>query len=173
MVGASFTISLVILVTPVILGGIGTWGFTKVLNRSVMEPFSTLTAPNSMMRFLVAEKPVVSRSNTTKDPCSDCPSEFNTVSNKSSTRYASHPYITLKSSLKFCAVWYASGNACTTPWSVMAMAGCPQSWALFTNCAQLVIPSMSLIWVWAWSSTLFNLHVSWRPLRNSAISFMA
>ena len=64
MVSASMTISSLIPVSCSISNGIGTCGFTKVLKRSVIFPFSTFTAPISIMRFLIGENPVVSKSST-------------------------------------------------------------------------------------------------------------
>ena len=65
IVSASTTISSVILVSCVILNGIGILGLTKVLNRSVITPLSTLTAPISMILSWIGLNPVVSRSKTT------------------------------------------------------------------------------------------------------------
>ena len=67
-VGAPATISLVILVSRVISGEMAFSGSTKVSNESMIWPFSTLTAPISMMRSLALERPVVSRSNTIYRP---------------------------------------------------------------------------------------------------------
>ncbi len=63
--GASRTISSLMPVNCSISNGIGSCGFTNVLNRSVILPFSTFTAPISMMRLFTALSPVVSRSKTT------------------------------------------------------------------------------------------------------------
>ena len=66
--GASMTISSLILVSCSISNGMGSLGFTKVLNRSTILPSMTLTAPISMIRLLTADRPVVSKSNTTYAP---------------------------------------------------------------------------------------------------------
>ncbi len=84
--GAPNTISSRMPVSSSILNGIGTCGFTKAENRSVTFPSSTFTAPISMMRLLIGEKPVVSKSNTTNVPSSPCPFGFSTICFKSSTR---------------------------------------------------------------------------------------
>ena len=63
--GASITISSLMLVNFSILKGIGISGLTKVLNLSIIFPFSTLTAPISIILSLFALKPVVSKSKTT------------------------------------------------------------------------------------------------------------
>ncbi len=56
----------------------------------------------------------------------------------------------------------ASGNACTTPWSVMAIALCPQSIARWIYFFTGVTPSILLIWVCRCSSTRFSSAVSIR-----------
>ena len=64
IVGASSTISSVILVRFVISKGIGRSGFTKVLNLSTICPFSTFTAPISIILSRIELNPVVSISKT-------------------------------------------------------------------------------------------------------------
>ena len=87
----SMTMESFIPVKSSIRGGIGTFGFTKVEYRSVIFPFSTFTAPISMILSRSAPKPVVSISNTTKLLSRVCPLLSRTGSNTSSTRYASTP----------------------------------------------------------------------------------
>ena len=65
IVPASFTISSVIVVSWVILYGIGRSGLTNSLNVSLISPSTTLTAPISIIRSLTLLNPVVSISNTT------------------------------------------------------------------------------------------------------------
>ena len=144
--GASITISSFMDVSSSILNGIGTSGFTNVEKRSVIFPPATLTAPISMILFLSGLNPVVSRSNTTYVSSRLCPFESVIISFRSSTRYASTPYMTLKSSSGLSA-WFASGNAWTSPWSVMAIALCPHFIARFTISLHSDTPSISLILV--------------------------
>ena len=99
-----------ILVSLVILNGIGLSGFTNVLNVSTICLFSTFTAPISIIWLLFAPKPVVSKSNTTNESLKFCPLSFFTVPIRSSTRYASTPYSILRLSSGF-KQWSASGNA--------------------------------------------------------------
>ena len=54
----------------------------------------------------------------------------------------------------------ASGNAWTLPWSVIAIDFIPHFIARFIKFLTGVIPSIVLIWVCIWSSTLFNLALS-------------
>ena len=63
---ASITMSSVIEVSCVILNGIGKPGFTKAENLSTIAPSLILTAPNSIILSETADRPVVSRSNTTQ-----------------------------------------------------------------------------------------------------------
>ena len=51
----------------------------------------------------------------------------------------------------------------------MAIALCPQSWARFTMSFTSETPSMSLIFVWQWSSTLFSGSVSFLVTVKSGI----
>ena len=59
---APATISSVIPVSSVIFAGMGFSGSTNVLKDSVISPLCTRTAPISVMRSLLEERPVVSRS---------------------------------------------------------------------------------------------------------------
>ena len=99
-----------------------------MLNDSVISPLTTLTAPISVSRSSAAESPVVSTSKTIN--VSDVLLELlpDTAPTRSFTKYASTPYIALKSPpdlrMLFTAS-IASGKACTTPWSVIATALCP------------------------------------------------
>ena len=65
MVSAPMTISSRIPVSSSILNGIGTCGLTNSEKRSVIVPFSTFTAPISMILQVFGLNPVVSKSNTT------------------------------------------------------------------------------------------------------------
>ena len=69
-----------------ILNDIGTLGLTNVENLSTISPPFIFTAPISMTLSTKAEKPVVSRSNTTNSPEKSCPSGFVTILFVSSTR---------------------------------------------------------------------------------------
>ena len=71
--------------------GMGTSGFTKVENLSVILPSTTFTAPISIILFFLGLKPVVSISNTTKVSPKSWPLEFSTSCLVSSTRYPSTP----------------------------------------------------------------------------------
>ena len=64
ILGASFTISSVILVTSTTLCGIGFSGFTNVLSSSITSPFLTFIIPISVIFSVLNEKPVVSKSKT-------------------------------------------------------------------------------------------------------------
>ena len=66
MVGAFKTMLSLMLVSFSISKGIGTSGLTNVENLSVIFPFSTFTAPISIILFLMGLKPVVSISKTTQ-----------------------------------------------------------------------------------------------------------
>ena len=65
MSGASRTMLSLMPVRFSIRNGIGTFGLTKVENLSTIAPFSTRTAPISMILLTTGENPVVSISNTT------------------------------------------------------------------------------------------------------------
>ncbi len=65
MRGAGSTIDSVMPVRIVIIGGIGTPGFTSVSNRPSNSPPRSLSAPSSVIASALAEPPVVSRSSTT------------------------------------------------------------------------------------------------------------
>ena len=67
ILGQSSTISFVIPVISVIFSDITISGLTSWLYSSVIFPFSTLTAPISVILSLYLDKPVVSKSNTTND----------------------------------------------------------------------------------------------------------
>ena len=151
--------------------GMGTSGFTKAENRSVILPSTTFTAPISMILFFLGLNPVVSMSNTTKLSLKLCPFEFSTSCLVSSTRYPSTPYMTLKVS-PLSREWLASGNAWTQPWSVTATAGIPHCLALLMMCFTSDTPSISLILVWQWSSTLFSRLLSMRLLVKSSVFLM-
>lgn len=56
----------------------------------------------------------------------------------------------------FAAAFIASGKACTTPWSVMATALCPQDAARATKSAASETPSIADILVCMCSSTRFS-----------------
>ena len=66
MRGAGSTIAWVIPVSIVIIGGIGTPGFTNVSNRPRSSPPRIRSAPISVMASTAGDVPVVSRSTTTK-----------------------------------------------------------------------------------------------------------
>ena len=93
------------------------------------------------------------------------------ISFKSSTKYASTPYMTLKSSSGLTE-WYASVNACTAPWSVIAIALWPHDFALFMMSFTSETPSISLILVWQCSSTLFSMLLSNLGVVKSGIFFI-
>ena len=86
MVSAPATILSLMLVSFSIRNGIGIFGFTNSEKRPVMIPFSTRTAPISIILSAIAENPVVSISKTTYFPLSGCPLLFCTIPFKSSTR---------------------------------------------------------------------------------------
>ena len=79
------TISSVMLVRFVISKGIGRSGFTNVLNLSTIFPFTTLTAPISMILSRMELNPVVSISNTIYVSSSDCSPALTAISVRSST----------------------------------------------------------------------------------------
>ena len=66
MRGAGSTIDSVMPVSTVIIGGIGTPGFTSDSKRPSSSPPRSLSAPISVIASVLAEPPVVSRSTTTK-----------------------------------------------------------------------------------------------------------
>ncbi len=112
-----------------------------------------------MIWLFIGLKPVVSISKTTYVPARLWFSECSTISFRSSTKYPSHPY----NILNFPSVsWFATGKAATFPWSVIAMAVCPHSMARLIISFTSATPSISLIFVWQWSSTLFSTAVSMR-----------
>ena len=84
--GAPRTMLSLMLVSFSISKGMGTSGLTKVENRSTIFPFSTFTAPISIILFFRGLKPVVSISNTTQVWSKDCPLESSASCFKSSTR---------------------------------------------------------------------------------------
>ena len=65
MRGAGTTIASVMPVSSVIVGGIGTPGFTSVSIRPSSSPPRSFSAPISVIRSSAGEAPVVSRSSTT------------------------------------------------------------------------------------------------------------
>ncbi len=91
IVSASITMLSLMPVSFSISNGMGTSGLTKAENLSTICPFTTFTAPISIMRLVTGEKPVVSMSNTTKVSSSVCPLPSVTISFRSSTRYPSTP----------------------------------------------------------------------------------
>ena len=64
--------------------------------------------------------------------------------------------------LFFLAAPNASGNACTTPWSVIATAGCPHCAARLMRSLAEDTPSISLMLVCMCSSMRLRSAVSWR-----------
>ena len=62
----------------------------------------------------------------------------------------------------FLAAPNASGKACSTPWSVMATAGCPHLAACLIRSLAEDRPSIVLIWVCMCSSTRLRSAVSLR-----------
>ena len=140
IVSASFTISSVICVISTIFCGIGISGFTKHSNVSTISPSFTLTAPISVIFSVLKESPVVSISNTIYSL--SIPFDKSTALS-SGTRYASTPYTTFIPYLS--AAFFASGKACTTPWSVIAIDFIPQLLALFIKSVALLTPSIWLI----------------------------
>ena len=155
MVSASFTMSSVIFVISVILYGIGISGFTKHSNVSIISLFLTLTAPISVIFSVLKESPVVSISKTIYSL--SIPFDKSTALS-SGTKYASTPYITFIP--KSSAACFASGKACTTPWSVIAIDFIPQDAALFIKSVAEETPSIWLICVCKCNSTLFLLALS-------------
>ena len=123
---------------------------------STISPFLILTAPISVILSFRADSPVVSISKTTISSRGISLVQPVTISFLSLIRYASTPYMIFMS----LSISMASGKACTTPWSVMAIAGCPHSTALFIKALTGVTPSIELIFVCIWSSTLFLLALS-------------
>ena len=69
----------------VISKGIGLSGLTKVLNLSTISPFTTLTAPISMILSRIELNPVVSMSKTIYVSSSVCSPAFTAISVRSST----------------------------------------------------------------------------------------
>ena len=148
-------------VTSTTLCGIGFSGFTNISNSSITSPFFTFIIPTSVIFSVVIEIPVVSKSNTQYVASSStCPLGFFTDFSLSGTKYASTPYITFISGLSLPNKWYASGNACTTPWSVIAIDFIPQLIALFIKSVADVIASIALILVCICNSTLFTSALS-------------
>ena len=146
ILGASFTISSVILVTSTTLCGIGFSGFTNVLNSSIISPFLTFIIPISVIFSVLNENPVVSKSKTQYVVSSrGWFFENETHGVLSGAKYASTPYITFKSGWSFSRYLCASGNACTTPWSVIAIDFIPHFTARFNKSFAAVIPSIWLI----------------------------
>ena len=84
--GALITIPSFIPVSCSILNGIGSFGFTKAENLSIILPSLTFTAPISIILFSSGLKPVVSKSKITYEESKDCPAEFVTTFFKSSTK---------------------------------------------------------------------------------------
>ncbi len=66
MVGAGVTIAVVMPVRTVMKNGTSVWGLTRVSNVPSDSPPRTLRAPTSVIRHVVGEAPVVSRSRTQK-----------------------------------------------------------------------------------------------------------
>ena len=85
-----------------------------------------------------------------------CPFGFVTIAFLSGAKYASTPYIIFISGLSYPNNLCASGNAWTTPWSVIAIDFIPHFIALFIKSVADVIASIWLIWVCICSSTLFT-----------------
>ena len=142
IVSASFTMSSVIFVTSTTLGGIGFSGFTKQLNSSITSPFFIFIIPTSVIFSVLGENPVVSKSSTQYVVSISCPLKFVTTDEPSGTKYASTPYIIFISGLSTPNNLCASGNACTTPWSVIAIDFHPHFIALFIKSVAEVIASI-------------------------------
>jgi hypothetical protein len=78
MGGAGYTIASVIPVRTVIMGGIGTPGFTSVWKVPRHSPPRYFTAPISVIAHVAGDPPVVSRSTTTNvTSCSGVPRSAN------------------------------------------------------------------------------------------------
>ena len=154
--GAFATIPSFIPVNSTIFGGIGFSGFTIMLKLSITLIFFSLTAPISVRRSFSTLSPVVSTSYTIISSLTLLLSSLFIIFTGliSLTTYASQPYMTLKSSSPPEA-FIASGNACATPWSVMAIALCPHECARLINVPASVIASIADILVWRCSSTRF------------------
>ena len=121
-----------------------------------------------MILFFFWLRPVVSISNTIYSVFRSCPLGLITRFFRSSTKYPSQPKISLKPSfIPFACA--AIGNACATPWSVIAIAGCPQSFARFTIFSISTTLSISLITVCICNSTRFSSDVSTLGTRKSGI----
>ncbi len=74
------------LVSSVILSGMLLSGFTNSLNLSTIFPFSIFTAPISIILSFLLEKPVVSKSKTTKVSSIVLSPALDTIGTPSSTR---------------------------------------------------------------------------------------
>ena len=139
---ASFTISSVIFVTSVTLSGMCLSGFTNSLNSPITSPDLYFITPISVIRSFVAENPVVSKSSTQYVVSNGCPFGLYIDFVLSGARYASTPYIIFISGLSTPNNLCASGNACTTPWSVIAIDFIPHFIALFIKSVADVIASI-------------------------------
>ena len=143
IVSASFTISSVMFVTSTTLCGIGFSGLTKQENSSITSPFFIFIIPISVIFSVLNENPVVSKSKIQYVVLSmSCPRGNDTTGVLSGAKYASTPYITFKSGWSFSKYLCASGKACTTPWSVIAIDFIPHFTALFNKSVADVIPSI-------------------------------
>ena len=146
-------------VNSVIFSGMCFSGLTNVENISFISPFTIFTAPISVILSFAAPKPVVSMSNTINSPSSDLSAFPSTAPETSSLiKYASTPYIILNLPPFFSIAshaFMASGYACATPWSVIAMAGIPHEYARFIKSFALVTPSIADMFVCKCSSTRF------------------
>ena len=138
--------SSVIFVTSTTLCGIGFSGFTKQENSSSTSPFFIFIIPTSVIFSVLKESPVVSKSSTQYVVSISCPFGNDTDGVLSGAKYASTPYIIFKSGF-FSVKWCASGKACTTPWSVIAIDFIPHLAALFNKSVADVIASIWLIFV--------------------------
>ena len=154
--GALATMPSFIPVSSTIFCGIGFSGLTIILKLSTIRIFFILTAPISVNLSFSTFKPVVSTSYIIISSFTSLVSFLFIILTGliSFTTYASHPYITLKSSSPADA-FIASGNACTTPWSVIAIALWPHECARLIRVAISVTASIADMFVCKWSSTRF------------------
>ena len=148
-------------VISLILGLRGTPGSHRRLSSSTICPFSSLTAPTSMMRSMACESPVVSKSSTTMGPSMGRSSASVTMGTRSH-RYPSTPGMSLMPC--FLAAPKAAGKACALPWSVMATAGWPHLAACAMSTPASAVASMVDMVVCMCSSMRFSAAVSMRSI---------
>ena len=157
-----------ICVKDVILAGMVRLGSINICFRSMTSRCFILTAPNSMISSKRLERPVVSKSNTTKVASSNLRwSLLKMILYSGSTMLSSQPYNILKlrsGSCLFKAVTlcWAIGKACTTWWSQIPIASMPQSYAVWIYSSMEHTPSISEKLECTCHSVRFSLALSFR-----------